>query len=130
MSNTTVDISAFGSAFDGILEDFAKDCEKKHEAAVRAGGKKAKDMLQQTKVPGATGEYASGWQMKMDSESFGGKYARVHNAKKPSLTHLLELGHEKFVYDNHIGGRVPGYPHIEPAYNAAVNEMLRRLNHG
>lgn len=130
MSNVTVEGWGFEKAFDGLLDDFSKEVSDNLKAAVRAGGKKATDTLQQTKVPGATGEYASGWKMKTESDGYGGHACRVYNDKKPSLTHLLEFGHEKWVFGHDTGERVPAYPHIETAYEAGVGELLRRLEHG
>lgn len=129
-SNLRVDASGFGAALDSLLDEFSKETSDNLKAAIRAGGKKAKDTLQQTKVPGATGEYAAGWKTKMESDGYGGHSCIVYNASKPSLTHLLEMGHEKWVYGHDTGERVPAYPHIEPAYEAGVNEALRRLEHG
>nr|DAF27107.1 MAG TPA: hypothetical protein [Caudoviricetes sp.] len=53
-------------------------------------------------------------------DSGAGFVVRVHNAKSPGLTHLLEHGH---------GGPhpAPAHPHIEKAANEAFSELDRRM---
>lgn len=72
--------------------------------------------------PRKTGEYASGWAVKMeDADTFV-----VYNAKKPGLTHLLEKSH---VIANQYGtyGRSTPQPHIKPAADAAQEELLAEI---
>lgn len=122
-----VDASGFGDAFEGILDDFADQCTSDAKKAVQKGGNACKRQLQGTAVPGDTGGYAGGWRMRTEYGSFGGYYVRVYNASKPSLTHLLELGHEKWVHGVDTGERVPGYEHIEPAYETGSETILKEL---
>lgn len=42
--------------------------------------------------------------------------ATVATKTEPSLTHLLEFGHEMFVHGHDTGKRVPAYPHISTAF--------------
>ena len=71
--------------------------------------------------PKLTGKYAKGWTSDMHHAADGSPYVRVHNAKKPGLTHLLEHGH---------GGEHPVHakPHIEAAYYAGVRHLDERMN--
>lgn len=43
--------------------------------------------------------------------------ATVATKIEPSLTHLLEFGHEMFVHGHDTGRRVPAHPHISKAYD-------------
>jgi hypothetical protein len=122
-----VDASGFGDAFEGILDDFMDQCTLDAKKAVQKGGNACKKQLQATTDPRMTGEYAAGWRMRTDNDRFGGYYVRVYNASKPSLTHLLEFGHEKFIHGRDTGERVPAHPHIEPAYETGAETILKEL---
>lgn len=124
------DVSGFDSAFATIFADFFDQTVMDSKKAVSAGGRACRDMLQGTTDPGMTGEYASGWRMRMKNDRFGGYYVRVYNATKPSLTHLLEMGHEMFVHGRHTGRRVPAHPHIADAAEHGEGVMLRVMADG
>lgn len=110
-----------------LLEDFAKDVDDEVGEAVAEGARECRDVLRATEVPGDTGAYAAGWRYKTDPGSFFGHEATVYNQSKPSLTHLLENGHELFVNGKDTGRRAPAYPHISKAADAGMQAMARRL---
>lgn len=118
-----VDASGFGDAFVGIFDDYFREVDVECRKAAQAGGKACKDQLASCSDPRKTGKYGSGWKYRTEREFYGGYYVRVYNATKPSLTHLLEFGH---------GGPSPAPPHvhIEPAYEAGCEEIMRRLSDG
>lgn len=70
--------------------------------------------------PVKTGEYAKGWTNDMHHDAAGSPYNRIHNAKKPGLTFLLEHGHD---------GPHPAKakPHIEAAYERGVAFLTDRM---
>lgn len=77
-------------------------------------------------APKDTGNYAKGWKH-YDSVSADGEAKSVcANATKPSLTHLLENGHEVFTqgwgdaYPKDRGFRTRAFPHIETGYEAGA----------
>lgn len=74
----------------------------------------------------STGAYAAGWQVYRHGSELGeGHYsAVVANKAKPSLTHLVENGHVKYIFGRGPFGRVAEHKHIEPAYEAGA-EVLR-----
>ena len=117
-----VDASGFGAAFDGILDDFFRECAVDSEKAVSATGRELVNDLKGSS-PSKTGKYSSGWRMRTESDKFGGYYVRVYNTTKPSLTHLLEFGH---------GGPQPAgaHPHIGPAADKAQGNLLQRMANG
>lgn len=117
-----VDASGFGAAFDGILDDFFRECAVDSEKAVSATGRELVNDLKGSS-PSKTGKYGSGWRMRTESDKFGGYYVRVYNTTKPSLTHLLEFGH---------GGPQPAgaHPHIGPAADKAQGNLLQRMANG
>lgn len=117
-----VDASGFGAAFEGILDDFFRECAVDSKKAVSATGRELVNDLKGSS-PSKTGKYGSGWRMRTEFDSFGGYYVRVYNVTKPSLTHLLEFGH---------GGPQPAgaHPHIGPAADKAQGNLLQRMAHG
>lgn len=122
-------VSGFDDAFESIFDDFFNECKIDSKLAASAGGKACKKMLQETSDPRETGKYAAGWRMRTESDGFGGYYVRIFNASKPSLTHLLEFGHEKFIHGRDTGERVPAHPHIAKAAEHGESVMLRVMTH-
>ena len=72
--------------------------------------------------PVKTGEYKKGWKAKVEFEDKNNIRITTYNAKKGSLTHLLEFGHGK-----KNGGRVEGKPHIRPNEEKAKTELVKRI---
>ena len=58
-----------------------------------------------------------------EKKSLGvGTTVEIKNTAKPSLTHLLENGHEL-----RQGGFAPAIPHIRPAFEQAADELRKEL---
>lgn len=74
--------------------------------------------------PKRTGRYARGW--KVSKQDKPGVARRIiWNKKHYRLVHLLEKGHAV-----RGGGRVPGRPHLRPAFERHVNQLqddIRRV---
>lgn len=70
-------------------------------------------------------KYNKGWKVYKHKTRDGHVKAVVANATEPSLTHLLERGHVKYLWGvGPISPRVPGYPHIAPAYEHAAAKLM------
>jgi len=63
--------------------------------------------------------YEKGWTAYKYAMVDGHVSAVVANANSPQLTHLIEKGHEKFVYGHDTGERTKARPHIRDAYEHA-----------
>jgi len=72
--------------------------------------------------PVKTGDYKKGWKAKIAFEDKNNIRITTYNAKKSSITHLLEFGHAKV-----NGGRVEGKPHIRPNEEKAKTELVKRI---
>lgn len=122
MANSTTTPEGLEAAFSEILENFKREVDTDTERAVRRVGKETAEELKQTspRRAGSSRHYADGWKSTMERDGYGGSVAHVHNTTKPSLTHLLELGH---------GGPAPAraYPHIAPAYKKGVAKLEKEL---
>lgn len=97
-------------------DDFTTDTERTMQTVALETVKR----LRETKSINP-GEYTEGW----TAENKAG-IVTVYNAAKPSLTHLLEYGHEN---PTAITGkkRTPAHPHIAKAEAWASEELIRRI---
>jgi hypothetical protein len=102
---------AYTDEIEDGLEEAKARVSKKAVRTLRASSPKRK------------GDYAKGWRV---TEQDGAMV--IHNAKRGSLTHLLEHGHAK-----RGGGRVAGTVHISPveeeairSFEQAVEKVVRR----
>ena len=104
---------------DGYDKEVREAVEKDIEKVARDTAKK----LRQTS-PKESGEYAKNWSVRNDRKS---KTTIVYN-KAPTyrLTHLLENGH---VVRNQYGtwGRTSAEPHIAPAEQEAVKDLVKKV---
>ena len=105
-----VDASGFGDAFEGILDDYFSQADHVAKSATQKGGREC------VRQP--------------EPAAFGGYYVRVYNDAKPSLTHLLEFGHEKWVHGVDTGGRVPARPHIADAADRGAEAVMEAMRDG
>lgn len=104
-----------------IMDEYSKKVQDVSRDACRKVSRNLAKTLKGTS-PKKNGEYASGWAVKQEGEDT----FIVHNKKKPGLTHLLENGH---VSANQYGvyGRVGAIKHIEPAANAAQEDLIAEI---
>lgn len=129
MSNVTVKggsiegiIKEAFNVTDAVVNQAASTCSNK--AAIRA-----KNRLRSTPI-GHTGKYQRGWKVKKERDG-----AIVYNASRPSLTHLLENGHDVISHGIKVG-RARAIPHIKPVEEETkqyfeeliVDEIERRLS--
>lgn len=68
--------------------------------------------------------YEKGWKSYHHKMVDGHVQAVVANATAPGLTHLIEDGHELFVYGRDTGRRTQPRKHIEKAYEVGRSMLL------
>lgn len=129
MSGQAVTADTFSPAIEKILDEFLRDAEADVLAATVAAGEAGAEAAR-AGSPRDTGAYAAGWSWELEPVGGAGRYVRVFNRSKPSLTHLLEMGHEEWIDGERTGRTVPGRPHIAPAADIAARafemEVSRR----
>lgn len=104
---------------DEIVKAMQEYTEEVEEGLEKAKTKVVKDGVKALKNsgPSNTGRYQKGWRAtKQDGAMV------VHNAARPSLTHLLENGHAK-----RNGGRVGGIPHIAPVEQSMIDAFEKEV---
>jgi hypothetical protein len=114
--------AAIEDSFVGVRGDLKRDMEGAAKAAV--------DVLKSIspyRSGSGRGHYRSGWRHRIEENDFHYS-AIVYQYNKPSLTWLLEEGHELLRWNRGHNqkrniGHVPGIPHIEKGYEAASNYL-------
>lgn len=108
----------FTKAVEKVLTDYGLSVAVRINEAVEKVGLKAANVLKETS-PKHTGGYRKGWKCKIEKEPLN-TTAIVYNSKKANLTHLLENGHA-----TRNGGRTKAQPHIKPAEEQAISELIK-----
>ena len=105
-----------------ILQEYTEELDAKAEGIFKDIGKETASGLRTDSPTGPHREhYKNGWTYKTQGKGLNTKVV-IYNKSKPSLTHLLENGHE--VYPR---GHVDAIPHIEPAQRKATEELIEKL---
>lgn len=103
----------FQQAIQAVLDDTRKVTYTALEKAVDAT---AKETVKgnRSRSPVLTGVYAKGWSSKKTLQGSGVYGKTVYNKEKPSLTHLLQNGHEVRGYLEGRGrSRTKAFDHIQ-----------------
>lgn len=115
-----------GKEIADILDAYEKEVRETAEdvifAVAQETAQKVADLSPYNEYGGGRkGHYKAGWKVKKMSASILTDYV-VYNAKKPTLTHLLENG---WVMRN--GDRHPGVPHISKGEAWANSVIVARI---
>ena len=119
--NQTVRIDQLADAVMKGLEEYAKLATDDLKKDVQKAGKKVKEQIEST-APKKTGKYSKSWAVKKMRETSDSIQVVVHSKNRYQLTHLLEFGHAK-----RGGGRTRAFPHIEPAEQAGMEQLMRDI---
>lgn len=111
--------SDFNKYVESMLSDYKDEIEENMDLILKETGKETVKELKKTS-PKRRGAYGRNWKYKIVSTRFG-KTLYVYN-RIYQLTHLLEHGHAKL-----NGGRTKAQPHILPAQNKAISNILKKL---
>ena len=79
-------------------------------------------------APGS-GKYKKSWKKKLAYSSATESRYTVYSTKY-QLTHLLEYGHEKWLWGDYTGERVKAIPHIRPAEEKAEQNLINKIKRG
>lgn len=125
MSNVSIDnlsqaiVDVLNAYRDEVTEDFKSD--------IMDAAQFCKSEIQR-RSPQNSGEYKRGWRIKKQFENSSALRVVIYNAKKPTLTHLLEKGH--LIISRTTGkvlGSAKAEPHIEPAEQAAEKMLIKAV---
>lgn len=135
MANFQVSAGTFYDRVVEIVKENMDDNVKEMQKEVKSAARRSRNKLRSYKghtITGvlrpmgfSTGQYAAGWEAYFHGAelSYGHFEAVVANKSKPTLTHLLENGHVKYIFGRGPLGRVKAYKHIEPAYEYGARRL-------
>lgn len=122
MSKLVIKPEELGKEIANMISAYTEDVAVAIENEVDITAKDVRDEIEQT-APKNTGKYAKGFAIKKDNSN--GKSNRIiYNKAKPSIGHLLELGHIK----KGGKGRVKARPHMQPAYDKIVPKFEKNVD--
>lgn len=128
MQLVNCDVNDFYAEVMGAYEGMVAEAERDIQADVYAAADDAAEELRhatgawsQTKPTDERPAYfyEKGWKAYHHEMREGHVEARVANKNAPSLTHLVEKGHELFLFGRDTGRRTKARPHIREAYEHA-----------
>lgn len=122
MERTECNVNDVYSAIVEMVSENIDENERILAQNIKEAGDDCANELKSTS-PRRTGEYASGWKNNFRGGEYGHAVSVIANHTKPSLTHLLENGHELFYMGHDTGRRTRAFKHIEPAYEHAADEL-------
>lgn len=120
-----VSVDEFARAVEGVLEDYQETVTTDVKREVGAAAEFCRSEIQQ-EAPGR-GKYAASWSAdKAYEDAYDVRY-RVRSKKYYMLTHLLEYGHDKWLWGHPTGGRVEAKPHIRKAEEKAEEQLITKI---
>lgn len=122
-----VSINNLSQALVDVLNDYREEVTEDLKSDIMDAANFCKSEIQR-RSPQNSGEYKRGWRIKKQFENSSVLRVVIYNAKKPSLTHLLEKGHPIIGRKTKkIIGVAKAVPHIEPAEQAAEKKLINAI---
>lgn len=132
-SSATVNVNDVYSTLMSYCDEFKQEVDEDITEHIHHAAEISRDSLRK-----AVGEYSQlvdlpererllyekGWKAYKGKMRDGEVEAVVANATAPGLTHLIENGHELFVYGQDTGRRTIPRPHIAEAYEQGKDYLL------
>lgn len=111
--------------YSNLMEMLEENVTSNHEAMarnIRAAGEDCAEHIAGRDYPyeGREREYAHGWKAEYRETADGHMVSVVRNVTQPSLTHLIEKGHELFIGGHDTGRRTRAKPYIREGYEHAA----------
>ena len=119
-----VSVDNFADAIMKELENYSTEAIRDTKQAVEETAQECLEEISQN-APG-DGKYKKSWKKKQARLTATESEITVYSTKY-QLTHLLEYGHEKWLWGNYTGDRVRAFPHIRPAEEKAKQKLVERI---
>ena len=118
-------IDSFSTAILEVLENYSREVATEAKKCAEQVAEECRQEIA-AKSPG-NGPYSQSWKVERTFYTSDEAIFMVYNAKHYQLTHLLEYGHEKWLWGNYTGDRVKAFPHIRPAEEKAKQQLVERI---
>ena len=119
-----VSVDNFADAIMKELENYSTEAIRDTKQAVEETAQECLEEISQN-APG-DGKYKKSWKKKQARLTATESEITVYSTKY-QLTHLLEYGHEKWLWGNYTVDRVRAFPHIRPAEEKAKQKLVERI---
>lgn len=130
MARRVIRVEDLGEEIKKIIRQYGEDLTKEIDVA----GKKVADKGKQALRNEASAKfgsrrnlkrYAKGWRVVAEPDRLYVSY-EIYNANQPTLTHLLENGHEMRGWAEGLP-RFPGRPHIDPVAEKLSEDFYKEV---
>lgn len=130
MARRVIKAEDLGDEIKKIIKEYGEDLTKEIDAAGKKVADKGKTALRNeaTAKFGSRKNlhrYAKGWRVVAEPDRLYVSY-EIYNANQPTLTHLLENGHEMRGWAEGLP-RFPGRPHIDPVADELAEEFYKEV---
>lgn len=122
-----VSLAEFDTALQNILNSYSKEVTDVVKDEIKDATKFCVEQVEikaQNVIRGDS--YPSSWRDKKSYEDPLDVRYTVYS-KKYQLVHLLEYGHDKWLWGRQTGGMVAPKPHVRPAVDATETQLINRL---
>jgi len=114
MSLKKVDSSKFAYEIQQILENYSDEVNEKVREEAKYCAQECKKAIKSDAKSLFNGhDYANGWSYRTELSRFG-ITCTIYNSDHYQLTHLLEYGHQKWLWGKDTGSKTKAFPHIAP----------------
>lgn len=124
MAERRVSVEQMADAIARSMSEYADLSNEVMKECVTETSKSVKKEIQEI-APVRTGKYKKSWATKKVKENANSLTMVVHSRDRYQIAHLLEHGHAK-----RGGGRVAAIPHIAPAEQRGIEELVSRIERG
>lgn len=122
--NVTID--GLADAISNILTEYSEEVNAATKRAVETVAEECRKDISNNATVFHGSKYAKSWRKKLSYGSAKESRYTVYSTKY-QLTHLLEYGHEKWLWGHYTGEFVNGKAHIRPAELRAEENLVQTI---
>ena len=130
MARRVIRVDDLGDEIKKIIREYGEDLTREIDAVGKKVSDKGKQVLRnesalEFKSRKNLQRYAKGWRVIAEPDRLYVSY-EIYNKSQPTLTHLLENGHEMRGWAEGLP-RFPGRPHIDPVAEELAEEFYKEV---